>query len=70
MTPYVDFLERVAELTDLTGAQALLSWDQETYMPPGSQQARARQGATLGAIAHQRFTSPEMGALLERLEGP
>jgi carboxypeptidase Taq len=66
---YSEFLERIAELTDLNGISALMSWDQETYMPPGAQEARGNQMARLGQIMHEKFTSPEMAQLLEKLQG-
>ena len=31
---YETFVERLHELADLSHAQGLMSWDQETYMPP------------------------------------
>lgn len=58
----------VAEIMDIVHANGLLEWDQQTYMPPLGSQARAEQIATLSKIAHQKFTSPQMGSLLERLE--
>lgn len=67
--PFQQFLTRMAELADINGAAALLSWDQETYMPKGAQEARGTQMSTLSAIAHQKFTQPEMGALLADLQG-
>ncbi|NTW97772.1 MAG: carboxypeptidase M32 [Oscillochloris sp.] len=58
---------RLAEVYDLNMANALLNWDQSTYMPPGGAAARARQMATIGKIAHQKATDEEVGALLEDL---
>ena len=43
---------RLLEVNDLNSANALLSWDQTTYMPPGGASARGRQMATLGRLAH------------------
>lgn len=59
--------EILAEIADLNGASALLGWDQQTYMPPGAAEQRGQQTGTLGKIAHQMGTSPEMGKLLEEL---
>jgi len=59
---------RLREIDDLNMAAALLRWDQTTYMPPGGADARGRQLATLGAIAHARFTDPAVGRLLGQLE--
>ena len=56
------------EVADLNAAIALLGWDQQTYMPPGSAEGRGNQLATLGKIAHIKFTSEEVGRLLDELE--
>jgi carboxypeptidase Taq len=58
----------LAEVADLNNAQALLGWDQQTYMPQGGAEARGNQLATLGKISHQKFTSDEIGQLLGDLE--
>ncbi len=55
------------EVNDLNSANALLSWDQTTYMPPGGAAARGRQMATLGRLAHEKFTDPAIGKLLDDL---
>ncbi len=59
--------EILAQVSDLRSAASVLSWDQETYMPPGAAEARANQLATLRRIAHERFTSDEVGRLLDDL---
>jgi carboxypeptidase Taq len=61
--------EILAEVTDLGRAGLLLEWDQETYMPPGGVQGKAEQQSTLHRLAHERFTSDEVGRLLDSLEG-
>jgi carboxypeptidase Taq len=58
---------RLIEIDDLESAAALLDWDQATYMPPGGAAARARQLATLSRLAHEKFTDPAIGKLLEDL---
>jgi len=58
----------LAEVADLNSAAALLGWDQQTYMPPGGNEARGNQLATLGKISHEKFTSDEIGVLLADLE--
>jgi carboxypeptidase Taq len=57
----------LAEVDDLARAAAVLSWDQQTYMPPAGVHARAAQMATLEKLAHARFVSDEIGQLLEDL---
>src|SRR5438093_13456119 len=60
---------RLMEVYDLNMAAAVLRWDQATYMPPGGAPARGRQLAVLSRIAHERFTDPAIGRLLDEL-GP
>jgi carboxypeptidase Taq len=62
-----DLRQRLAEISDLNGAGAVLSWDQATYMPAGGSAVRARQGATLSRLSHEKFTDPEVGRLLDGL---
>ncbi len=57
----------LGEVWDLRMAAAVLSWDQETYMPQGGAQARGQQLSTLSRLAHIKFTSDEIGQLLEDL---
>lgn len=59
--------ERLGEISDLGSAATLLDWDQETMMPAGGAGARAEASATLRRIAHERFTDPALGELLESL---
>jgi carboxypeptidase Taq len=59
--------KRMAAIADLNSAASLLQWDQETYMPNGSGDARAQQLATLYGLAHDQFTDAETLRLLELL---
>ena len=61
--------EILGEVSDVNRAGGMLAWDQETYMPPGGIQARAEQLSTLRRISHVRFTSDEVGSLLDDLQG-
>ena len=58
----------LGEVVDLHRAAALLGWDQETYMPPGGAAHRGQQLATLSRLAHIKFTSDEIGQLLDDLQ--
>lgn len=58
---------RLIEINDLESAGSVLSWDQETYMPPGGAAARARQLGTLSRLAHEKLIAPAIGKLLEEL---
>lgn len=43
------------ELSDIGGSSAVLSWDQETYMPPKGSEARSKQLSTLAGIYHEKL---------------
>lgn len=58
---------RLREISDLSAANAVLNWDQATYMPSASAEARGRQGALLSRLAHERRIDPALGRLLDRL---
>jgi carboxypeptidase Taq len=58
---------RLAEVADLGKTASLLGWDQHVMMPPRGAQIRAEQLATIGRIAHVKFTDPEVGKLLDDL---
>jgi carboxypeptidase Taq len=55
---------KLREIHHLRDAAAVLSWDQETYMPPRGGAIRADQLATLQTLAHNQFVSPEIEAQL------
>ena len=59
--------EIMAEVMDLYMANSVMAWDQETYMPDGGADARGHAMATVGKMAHQRFTDDKVGKLLEEL---
>ncbi len=69
MSTYETFVERLHELADINHAQGLLSWDQETYMPPRGAAMRARALGTLAGLYHERLTAPELVALVADLKG-
>src|SRR4051812_2185067 len=60
---------RLAEISDLVKTAAVLGWDQQVMMPPRGAAMRAEQMATIGRIAHQKFTSAEVGKLIDDLRG-
>ena len=63
-----ELLARLQEINDLGAAAALLNWDQTTYMPVGGAAARGRQLATLQRLAHEKFSDPTVGHLLDDLQ--
>ncbi|MBI3975017.1 MAG: carboxypeptidase M32 [Armatimonadetes bacterium] len=58
----------MAPIVDLYAAGSVLSWDQQTHMPPGGGRARAEQLATLRRLSHEMFTAPRTRELLEAAE--
>jgi carboxypeptidase Taq len=58
---------RLLEISDLNFINALLEWDQTTYMPPGGGEARGRQSARLSQMAQEKFVDREIGNLLDDL---
>jgi carboxypeptidase Taq len=67
-TKLAELKRRLLEISDLGGARAVLSWDQATYMPKSGAAARARQGATLSKLIHEKSVDPVLGKLLDELE--
>lgn len=64
---YDQYKNSLHEIADISYAAAMLQWDQETYLPPGSAEARNRQIATLLQLAHEKFIRKETGDLLNEL---
>lgn len=66
---YDELMRRVREETLLTTVEALLEWDEETYMPPGGIRNRSEQLALVAGLLHERGTDPRLGDLLAAVEG-
>lgn len=67
-TAYDRLLEHHRETWLLSSTSALLGWDQETFMPRGAGEVRARQQALLAKLAHERNTDPRVGEWLAACE--
>ena len=65
---YDELIRRVREETLLTTIDALLEWDEETYLPAGGVENRSEQMALLAGLLHDRATDPRLGELLATLE--
>src|SRR5689334_5949032 len=65
---YTQLCKLLAEVSMITSVGALLSWDQETYMPPAGAAHRAEQAGFLSALAHERATSKRIGELIAACE--
>jgi len=69
MTPRTAFdslLPRMQELRDLANVIQLLSWDQETFLPPKGLAVRGAQLSTLQGLYHDRLVDPRLGELLAK----
>ncbi|HEX8201136.1 MAG TPA: carboxypeptidase M32, partial [Isosphaeraceae bacterium] len=66
---YDELIRHARQQALLASCAALLSWDEQTYMPPGGAEYRGRQLALLAGLHHEQATDPRIGALLEALEG-
>jgi carboxypeptidase Taq len=62
---YERLRERLGEVTNLRKVNAVLAWDQATYMPDAGTKARGEQMATVGSLAHELFVANLTGELLE-----
>ncbi|MEM1060075.1 MAG: carboxypeptidase M32 [Verrucomicrobiota bacterium] len=69
MSEYEKLVARGRELAVLGSTASVLSWDQETYLPPAGVAFRAEQMAELSSLAHTRATAPEIGEWLASCEG-
>ena len=61
------FKQLIAQVADLGRANQLLGWDQQVYMPRGGAEDRGYILATIAGLTHEKFTSDEMGKLLDEL---
>src|SRR5277367_969310 len=68
MNAYECLQQRSREIANYNSAASLLSWDQETYMPPKAGAYRAEQLSQLAGLAHRLGTSAEMGDWLAACE--
>jgi carboxypeptidase Taq len=64
MALYQNYKGAMQKIADVRYSNAVLQWDQETYLPTGSAATRARQMATLSELAHQLSTDKKLHALL------
>lgn len=68
ISAYQSLCEAVSEIALLTSTEAVLGWDQETYMPEKALEHRARQLSYLTGKAHELLTSKKTLKLLEKAE--
>ena len=59
------YKKQMGKVADLSNAGAVLSWDQQTYMPKNGAEFRGQQLATLQTMAHEQFVLEDLGSLLD-----
>jgi carboxypeptidase Taq len=64
---YAQLVTTLREHTDMAAALRLLEWDQETFMPAGVLESRARQIGLLAGLLHERQTAPTFLDLVDSL---
>jgi carboxypeptidase Taq len=67
--PYQEFLSKVRLIQHLSGAAALLGWDQEVCLPPAGTASRATHLAALATVIHEKMCDARLGELIEELAG-
>lgn len=66
---YAQLVATLRENALFASCGQLLSWDEQTYLPPRGAGHRAEQLALLAGLSHERGTSPQLGELIAELEG-
>src|SRR5438093_12125083 len=66
---YTELVRRFKEHCLLGSCASVLGWDERTYMPRQGSAHRAEQMALLARLTHEMLTAPEIGELLEEVEG-
>ncbi len=66
-SPYETLCRLTRETALLQSIEALIGWDERTYMPPAAGEYRAEQMTYLSGLIHQRRTDKRIGELLEAL---
>jgi carboxypeptidase Taq len=65
---YDELIKRARDWAILGSCAAALSWDEQTFMPPGGAAHRSSQMALLAGLRHERITDPRVGELLAIVE--
>lgn len=66
---YDELCQLAREAALLSSVEALLNWDERTYMPEKAGAYRAEQITFLAGQVHKMRTNPRLGELLEELKG-
>ncbi len=66
MTAIDTFLSKWSDISSVASAAAVLSWDQETKMPPRGNASRGQALSVLAGIHHDKLTEPALAEAIER----
>ncbi|MFV0445688.1 MAG: carboxypeptidase M32 [Planctomycetaceae bacterium] len=64
---YQQLVEHLRRTALLRSCANVLSWDEQTYLPPDGGPFRAEQLSLLAGLVHEQATSPQVGELLASL---
>jgi len=64
---YEGYKQHLQKIAHLNSAMALLSWDQEIYMPTKGAEIRAQQFSTMSTIVHELSTDVQFENLVDHL---
>ena len=64
---YEKYRAKMRLIADVKNANALLQWDQETYLPSKGAGLRGQQISTLSEISHRMFSEEDLGTILQEL---
>lgn len=65
MTVLKKYEDKLKEIKLLSSINGILSWDQQTNMPPNGAALRSEQIALLSNLSHQKVISQELGDIIE-----
>ena len=68
MNAYDSLQRRSREIANYKSTASLLSWDQETYLPPKAGAFRAEQLGQMAGLTHALGTAPEVGDWIQSCE--
>jgi carboxypeptidase Taq len=61
MTAYEQLKQELYDIYLIRSTHSVISWDEQTHLPPKGTAHRAEQSAFLAKMAHERFTSKKIG---------
>ena len=65
---YTNLVEHLRKTATLGSCQAVLGWDEQTYMPSEGAEFRSRQTSLLAGMVHELATAPQVGDWLGELK--